>query len=99
MNAHAQRAGESASCPVWIKRRKWRIGAVNWKADRVFQTDAYRIALFTEQRLVAPAQHLGADDLVFAFDDVLIPFLWGPALGLIFFLGLRAFRPRIGAGY
>src|SRR5262245_8028212 len=96
VNAHAQSAGESAIGSFGVKRREGRIGAVNGKADRVFQTDAYRGAFLRKQRLVAPAHDLRADDLVFAFYDVLIPLLRRPGLSLIVSLNRRAFSSGVG---
>src|SRR5215475_9282212 len=94
MNAHAQSAGESATVSFGKERWEGRIRAVNGKADRVFQTDADLGALLRQQRLVAPVLDLRANDLVFAFDDALIPLLRRPGLSLIVSLGRRAFCPR-----
>src|SRR5215470_14024434 len=91
VNAHAQSACESATVTFGVKRREGRIGAVNGKANRVFQTDADRRALLRKQGLVAPAHDLRANDLVFAFDDALIPLLRRPGLSLIVPLNRRAF--------
>src|SRR5262249_26781417 len=46
-----------------------------------------------KQRLIVPAYDLRANDLVFAFDDVLIPLLRRPDLSLIIFPDRRAFGP------